>query len=306
MGKELMNVEFESLSGISVKLDAETVRNTLARGNGKISDQEVAMFLRTCQAKRLDPLENGEVYLIKYDDKVPAQLVVGCHAYIRRADHFPDYRGFKAGITVARGGAMEPVQKEGACLYKTLEEQLVGGWCRVFRERSNGYVEETFVEVSFDEYSTGKSNWGAKPATMIRKVAISQAFRAAFPNEYEGLYTVDEMQASGAIPANYRVVEGTGEVIDVKGVDPDITQEQKQALFAMIRQYFEADEGNAVYKKLLAKEGLKTGDEIPLSAYKKIMDGVMDEAQNRCTKNDAPSPEGGAPDDNKNEEKAPE
>lgn len=38
MANELMKVEFESLSGISVKLDAETVRNTLARGNGKITD----------------------------------------------------------------------------------------------------------------------------------------------------------------------------------------------------------------------------------------------------------------------------
>ena len=99
MSQELMKVEFESLSGIMVKLDAATVRNTLTRGNGEVTDQEVAMFLRTCQAKRLDPLENGEVYLIKYDNKAPANLVVGYFAYIRRADHFPDYRGFKAGIT---------------------------------------------------------------------------------------------------------------------------------------------------------------------------------------------------------------
>ena len=56
MANELMEVKFESLSGIMVQLDAATVRNTLTRGNGNVSDQEVAMFLRTCQAKKLDPL----------------------------------------------------------------------------------------------------------------------------------------------------------------------------------------------------------------------------------------------------------
>ena len=101
MANELMTVEFESLSGITVKLDAATVRNTLTRGNGKVTDQEASMFIRTCQAKKLDPFENGEVFLIKYSDNAPASLVVGYFAYIRRADKFPDYRGFKAGICVA-------------------------------------------------------------------------------------------------------------------------------------------------------------------------------------------------------------
>lgn len=290
MANELMKVEFESLSGISVKLDAETVRNTLARGNGKITDQEVAMFLRTCQAKKLDPLENGEVYLIKYDDKVPAQLVVGCHAYIRRADHFPDYRGFKAGITVIRGDGVEPIQKEGACVYKALGEQLIGGWCRVFRERANGYVEETFVEVDFDEYSTGKSNWNAKPATMIRKVAISQAFRAAFPNEYEGLYTVDEMQASGAIPGNYRVVEGTGEVIDVEVDDPKISQEQRQSLFRLAKEHL-GKEANAILKKLISEQGYESTNGMPVSVYNKVVGEIMQMIEENKAADAAPEAE---------------
>lgn len=283
MANELMEVKFESLSGIMVQLDAATVRNTLTRGNGNVSDQEVAMFLRTCQAKKLDPLENGEVSLIKYDDKAPAQLVVGCHAYIRRADHFPDYRGFSAGITVVRGEGTEPIQKEGACVYKVLKEQLIGGWCRVRRARADGVVDETFVEVSLDEYSTGKSNWNAKPATMIRKVAISQAFRAAFPNEYEGMYTAEEMQASGAIPVSYKVDESTGAIIDVEAevVDQPITKEQKQTMFAIIQKHFDKDSGNALYKELLREEGLAVGDEIPTSAYGRMMEKLVTHTASR-------------------------
>ena len=282
MSKELMAVEFKSLSGLMVKLDAETVKNTLTRGNGKVTDQEVAMFLRTCQAKQLDPLENGEVYLIKYDDKAPAQFVVGCHAYIRRADHFPDYRGCKHGITVVRrspNGEVAVVQKEGSCVYKALGEELIGGWCKVFRERKAGQIDEYFVEVSLEEYSSGQSNWRSKPATMIQKVAKSQAFRAAFPNEYEGIYTVDEMQASGAIPADYVVIEETGEVVAAKQT-PAVTNAQRQELFRCAKQYF-GDDANTVIKELLSQEGLSSTEGMLVTVYETIMERMKKMAEEK-------------------------
>lgn len=290
MANELMAVEFESLSGIQVKLDAATVRNTLTRGNGKVSDQEVAMFLRTCQAKRLDPFENGEVWLIKYDDKSPANLVVGYFAYIRRADRFPDYRGFKAGIVVAyrdkdgnylrdSKGMPLTTKKEGAAVYKALNEQLIGGWCEVYRERSSGNIETSYMEVTLDEYSTGKSNWNAKPATMLRKVAVSQAFRAAFPNEYEGLYTEDEMIASGAI-----AVDKNGEVIDPNSGDgngqdakddPIITKEQRQMLFNTLKTAF-GEEGNDILRQLISEAGYDSTKNLPSSVFQTIMNKVFD------------------------------
>ena len=283
MSKALMAVEFKSLSGLDVKLDAETVKNTLTRGNGKVTDQEVMMFLRTCQAKQLDPFENGEVYLIKYDDKAPAQLVVGCHAYVRRADHFPDYRGCKHGITVVRrspNGEVTVVQKEGSCVYKALGEELIGGWCKVYRERRAGQVDEYFVEVSLEEYNSGKSNWAAKPATMIQKVAKSQAFRAAFPNEYEGIYTVDEIQASGAIPADYVVIEETGEVVAAKQ-EPVVTNEQRQELFCIAKQCF-GDEANAIVKQVLTEEGLTSTEGMLVSVFDRIVERVKKLAEERA------------------------
>lgn len=292
MANELMAVEFESLSGIMVKLDAATVRNTLTRGNGKVTDQEVAMFLRTCQAKRLDPLENGEVWLIKYGDNNPANLVVGYFAYIRRADKFPDYRGFKAGICVAykdKAGNYRldaegmPIvkKKEGAAVYTKLGEVLIGGWCEVMRERSPGHIDTSYMEVTLDEYSTGKSNWTAKPATMVRKVAVSQAFRAAFPNEYEGLYTEDEMVASGAIPADYDIDPTTGKVTPVvENTDPIITQEQRQNMFRMAQSAFGAD-GNDLLKRLLREEGYESTHELPTSVYNRIVTRVLELAEQK-------------------------
>ena len=255
MSNELKMVEYQSISGIPVKLDADTVIQYCARGNGNITPQEVALFLRTCQAKRLDPLENGEVYLIKYDNTKPAQIVVGKHAYLRRADRNPEYRGKKSGIVIVRDGKV--IQKEGCCLYKVLNETLIGGWCRVFRRRAGAEVDEEFYrEVALEEYSSGQANWKVKPATMIEKVAVSQCLRDAFPNDYEGLYSEDEMLASGAIPADYTVV-GDGDAPppapDEPQEDPVITVKQREDLFELARNHFDADVVNDVVRSIIGE-----------------------------------------------------
>lgn len=55
------------------------------------------------------------------------------------------------------------------------------------------------MEVPFDEYAGRKKDgslnrqWSAKPATMIRKVALVQALREAFPQTFGGMYDADEV-----------------------------------------------------------------------------------------------------------------
>lgn len=271
MANDLVKVEYQSISGITVVLDAETVINYCARGNGNITPQEVALFLRTCQAKRLDPLENGEVYLIKYDNTKPAQIVVGKHAYLRRADRNPEYRGKKSGIVIVRDGKV--IQKEGCCLYHVLNETLIGGWCRVYRKREGSEVEEEFYrEVALEEYSSGQANWKVKPATMIEKVAVSQCLRDAFPNDYEGLYSEDEMLASGAIPADYTVVDGTQPPPE----DPVVSTEQRTALFDLARKHFEPDVVNDVVKSIIGEFGLNSTTGMTVSVYNQVMGRLME------------------------------
>lgn len=283
MSNELKMVEYQSISGIPVKLDADTVIQYCARGNGNITPQEVALFLRTCQAKRLDPLENGEVYLIKYDNTKPAQIVVGKHAYLRRADRNPEYRGKKSGIVIVRDGKV--IQKEGCCLYKVLNETLIGGWCRVFRRRAGAEVDEEFYrEVALEEYSSGQANWKVKPATMIEKVAVSQCLRDAFPNDYEGLYSEDEMLASGAIPAEYSVVgDGDGGGApppEEPPEDPIITTKQREALFELARNHFDADVVNDVVRGIIGEFGLNSTKSMTVSVYNQVMARLMEEIEN--------------------------
>lgn len=279
MSSELRKVEYQSISGIQVELDADTVIKYCARGNGNITPQEVALFLRTCQAKRLDPMENGEVYLIKYDNTKPAQIVVGKHAYLRRADRNPEYRGKKSGIVIVRDGKV--IQKDGCCLYKVLNETLIGGWCRVYRRRAGAEVDEEFYrEVALEEYSSGQANWKVKPATMIEKVAVSQCLRDAFPNDYEGLYSEDEMLASGAIPVDYTDVDDAGvPVHESVPEDPVITDDQRTALFELARNNFDKDVVNDVVRSIIGEFGLNSTKGMTESVYNQVMARLTEAAE---------------------------
>lgn len=43
--------------------------------------------------------------------------------------------------------------------------------------------------------------WSGKPATMIRKVAKMQALREAFPEDFQGMYSAEELNAGdGELP----------------------------------------------------------------------------------------------------------
>ena len=143
--------------GTHVELDLDFVKKYLVRGRAElVSNQELVFFMNTCRQQKLNPLVQGEVYLIKYSKDDPAQMVVGKDAYLRRAFDHPDYLFKNDGITVQRGN--EIIQKEGCCLYPG--ETLVGGWCRVTFMR-NGKERTAFKEVAFAEYNKGKANWNS-------------------------------------------------------------------------------------------------------------------------------------------------
>ena len=269
-----LSVSYEVL-GAHVELDLAFVKTYLVRGRAEyVSDQEIVFFMNTCRSQGLNPLVNGEVYLIKYSKDDPAQMVVGKDAYLRRAHEHPDYLYKQDGIVVQRGG--EIIQKEGCCLYPG--EDLIGGWCRVYFTR-NGKERSTFKEVAFNEYNKGQANWKSKPATMINKVAISQCVRDAFPKDYEGVYSEDEMIASGAIPADFTIVDSGENGTSVKQEDDaEISQDQRQAMIDLAQSTFGKKEGNAFLIELLTAQGYKSTYEVRASAYDGILKAIIDAA----------------------------
>jgi len=148
--------------------------------------QEAFKFLQLCSNQGLDPFV-GDAYLIKWGNK--AQMVVAKDAFLKKAEAQADYEGFEAGIMVMVNedpGTTD--HKEGSICIKDYET-LVGGYAKVYRKNMKPF----YAEVSFSEYTTGKNLWLTKPATMIRKVALVQAMREAFPASFQGMYDRSEM-----------------------------------------------------------------------------------------------------------------
>lgn len=175
----------------TVKLSPKIIKDYLVNGNGDITDQEAVMFLNLCKYQHINPFLR-EAYLIKFGSQ-PATMVVGKDFFVKRARNNPDCKGFVAGIIVIdkEGNVSE---REGT--FKLPSETLVGGWAKVYVK---GFEKPISTSVTVEEYigttkdGAPNSNWTKRPATMIRKVALAQALREAFPDNFGGLYTAEEL-----------------------------------------------------------------------------------------------------------------
>lgn len=284
MTNQMTNAEKNALSvsydvmGQHVELDLNFVKNYLVRGRAElVTPQEIVFFMNLCKMQHLNPLVGNEVYLIKYDQTKPAQVVVGKNAYMRRAYENPDYLCKEDGIIVERGGETFP--KEGCCLYKG--ETLVGGWCRVHFMR-NGTERTAYKEVAFSEYNAGQANWKSKPATMVNKVAISQCVREAFPKDYEGVYSEDEMVASGAVPADFKEVPTEPE----QPADPPIDQEHRKKILYSCKDLIGGTDWQSVYTSILNEFGLESSDGMTMSQYELMMNRIKEIAELRKAESD--------------------
>jgi phage recombination protein Bet len=166
-------VKYMTDGGGQVELSPDIIRNYLVSGNGEISDQEVMMFLKLCQYQKLNPFLR-EVYIIKFGD-FPATTVTGKETFLKRAMRNPKYEGHTTGIS----------------------EDGKEAWAEVYLD---GYQVPIKCEVDYDEYvglKNGKPNkmWESKPKTMLKKVALVQALREAFPEDLGGLYSQEEINS---------------------------------------------------------------------------------------------------------------
>lgn len=173
------------VGGEDVTLSPSTIKRFLVRGNGDVTDQEVMMFLSLCKYQKLNPFLN-EAYLVKFGSQ-PASQIVSKEAFMKRAESHPKYNGMKAGIIVARKDEMVDVL--GAV--KLPDDVLIGGWAEVRREDRN---EPITVRIAFEEFSKGQATWKQQPMNMIRKSALVNALREAFPDSLGAMYTEDDTE----------------------------------------------------------------------------------------------------------------
>lgn len=154
--------------------------------NDKLTKPEMALFLNLCAMFQLNPFKR-EVYPIKYKAGDPAAFVIGYETYLKRAERTKNWAGMKTGTTIGPNGV--PLQ----------------AWAEVYRKDWGD--RPLYHEVYYAEYvqlkaeyvqgqPTGKrvpnKMWAEKPITMLKKVAIAQAMRMAFPDEMAGLPYIEE------------------------------------------------------------------------------------------------------------------
>lgn len=184
MANEVMDKEVSfDVNGENVRLTPNMIQQFLTSGNGEITTQETMMFLNLCKYQHLNPFLK-EAYIIKFGDK-PAQIITSKEAFMKRAESSPNYDGVSAGCIVLRKD--ELVYTKGAFTLPT--DELVGAWADVKRKDRS---EPHHIEIGLKEFSKGQSTWNAMPATMIRKTAIVNALREAFPESLGAMYTEDD------------------------------------------------------------------------------------------------------------------
>lgn len=189
MSKELM-VKYET-NGQEITLTQSDVKNFLVTGDAeKVTDKEFKLFMELCKAQKLNPFLR-EAYLIKFGND--ANIITGKDVFLKRARANESFRGFKAGIIVQNERGIE--KREGT-FYLKGQENLVGGWASIYIKDWDVPFDHT---VALSEFNKGTATWKNMPAIMIRKVALVQALREAFPDDLSQLYAAEEMGTDPAI-----------------------------------------------------------------------------------------------------------
>jgi len=270
---------YETSSG-QVKLSPAIVRNYLVNGNGNVTDQEVMMFLSLCRYQKLNPFLR-EAYLIKYGTQA-ATIVVGKETFTKRAESHQQFDGMEAGIIIKHQDKFE--YRSGALLLKN--EDLVGGWAKIYRKDWKHPADVTVSLTEYQQMKDGKpmASWGKMPATMIRKVAVMQALREAFPNELGGMYGAEEMQVEvNNLPTEHIDItpEPQLEAVKEQAQQPRpangngvkmATEPQQKRLYAMAK---EAGMPNEEMKEMMKEAtGKKSSKELTKDEIKLMFDVV--------------------------------
>ena len=168
------------------------LKNTVALG---ATDAEFAMFRELCRATALNPFRK-EIWFIKGKPKkdgttAPCQIMTGVNGFYAIANNHPQYDGVEIEngpeITVPLGKAKD----SGSIITFDWVE------CRVYRkDRSRPQVFRAYWREYAKDLISGygyPTIWAKMPSVMLTKCAESMALRKAFPQELNGLMTVEEL-----------------------------------------------------------------------------------------------------------------
>ena len=163
------------------------------------TDKELFLFMGISNSYSLNPFKR-EIHFIKYGNN-PASIIVGYETYLKRAERTGKLDGWKCWIE------KDDIGEKAVIEIKRKDQSSPIRW-----------------EVYRKEFDKQQSTWKAMPTFMLKKVAIAQGFRLAFPDDLGGMpYIPEEMpQPKGA------TTETTSETLPVEVIDVEPIQEPKE------------------------------------------------------------------------------
>ncbi len=195
------------------------------------TDKELYMFMEICRSYGLNPFKR-EVHFVKYGTG-PGATIVGYETYIKRAERTGLLDGWNIEL-----GKDDLGEKATITIYR--------------KDQGKPFVW-TVYRHEFDEK---KANWLKMPLFMLRKVAISQGFRLAFPEELGGMpyipeeingRTSDELPKGDVIEGMFSAPDGMDEMPG--GNEPPISLE---GLAGFLAQVADMDELKAEFSAVKA------------------------------------------------------
>lgn len=185
MSKELQSVN-QSMVMWDDKSKLEEIRKLFAP---TLTEMEFQFFVGLGKVSGLNPFTR-EIWAVKYDKNAPAQVFIGRDGYRKAAQSHSEY-DYHQSDAVYENDRFEVMNGEVRHAYTmTNRGALVGAYCVAKRHKSSRPI---YVFAELKEYSTGRSVWKDKPATMIKKVAESQCLRACFQDLLGGTYGEEEL-----------------------------------------------------------------------------------------------------------------
>jgi phage recombination protein Bet len=133
------------------------------------TDKELFMFLGIARSYGLNPLKR-EIHFVKYGNN-PASIIVGYEVYLKRAEATGKLDGWKCWIE------KDEIGEKAVIEIKRKDQDIPVRW-----------------EVYRKEFDRQQASWKTMPMFLLKKVAISQGFRLAFPGDLGGMpYTAEEL-----------------------------------------------------------------------------------------------------------------
>ena len=278
-------------------VDEETLKlflNTAAPG---LPPAEQIAFIQVAKAYNLDPFKR-EIYAVPYGqgDKRRLTIITGYEVYLKRAERTGLLDGWEATIE----GEFEKYQTtrdirkhDGTIWKKTVTAVRPKDGKPVVAKITIHRIDRAYPtvwEVDFDEYYQNNEMWDSKPRTMIKKVAIAQGFRLAFPDELGGMpYTSDEL------PDHMTHLDPEKEIVTTQATEsqeppqttqsqqagnpppppppppPQLTDEQRTAAYLKYMGDQAKRAGDIAVHRMVQFHGFTEVRAVPIAAMRKIM-----------------------------------